>query len=350
MHLEECFLEVRVEAEELHERLGEHVVVVDVEPRLGPHLVLLVACLRHVAEAAVGDGAQLVVVVEDHAAVTRDAEVLQQQVARKDIRHGQVADALPVIEHGALGILARGVADVEVQRRHAPLDVDVADHQLAVLEVHGARGLALQLLDQRLGEACSRELQPLEFLRVDQPAGAVVLEHQLVFLQNFLAQDVLRIREAVADDLEHHVERRQRETDHHQPAIARRVHELIRALLQVTEQLAVALGLALLRAAQHRVQLADRLARQDGLEEHDRLADVRQIDVEIRAREAEQDADGAFVHHDRVDQHAAFGVLQCQHEGQHPALAGNSADQVGARHLEKRRAYQLDLLDHQRWA
>ena len=226
----------------------------------------------------------------------------------------------------------------------------MVDHQLVVFEAHGAGRFALQLRDQLVREARGRELQALELLRVDQPSGAVVLEHQLVLLQHFFAQDVLRVRETVADDLEHHVERGQREADHHQSAVAGRVHESIAALLQVAEQLAIALGLALLGAPEHRVQLAHRFARQDGLQEHDRLADVRQVDVEVRAREAEQDADGGLVHHDRVDQHAALGVLQREDERQHPTLAGNAADEVSARHLKERRAHQLDLLDLQRRA
>ncbi len=114
-----------IEAEELHERFGEDVVVVDVEPRFGAHVVFVELRLRHVAEAAVGDGAQLVVVVEDHATVAGHAEVLQQQVAGEDVGDGEVADALAVVEHGLLGVFARSIADVQVERRHAALDVHV---------------------------------------------------------------------------------------------------------------------------------------------------------------------------------------------------------------------------------
>ena len=41
------------------------------------HLLSRCARLRQVAEAAIGDLAELVVVVEDHAAVAGDAEVLE---------------------------------------------------------------------------------------------------------------------------------------------------------------------------------------------------------------------------------------------------------------------------------
>src|SRR5262245_4491267 len=74
--IEENVLQAPVEAEKLEEGLREDVILADVEPRLGAHLVLLAARLRHVAEAAVGDAAELIVVVEDHAVVARDAEIL----------------------------------------------------------------------------------------------------------------------------------------------------------------------------------------------------------------------------------------------------------------------------------
>src|SRR5687767_8830453 len=73
--LQEDLLEPPLESEELQECLRKHVVLADVEPALSPHLVLVGSCLRHVAEAAVGDPAELVVIVEDHAVVSREAEV-----------------------------------------------------------------------------------------------------------------------------------------------------------------------------------------------------------------------------------------------------------------------------------
>src|SRR6202007_1007717 len=73
------------EAEEIDEGLREHIALADIEPGFAAHLVFRVGCRRQVAEVAVGDAAQLVVVVEDYAAMTRDPEVLQQQVAGEDV-------------------------------------------------------------------------------------------------------------------------------------------------------------------------------------------------------------------------------------------------------------------------
>src|SRR5688572_7009179 len=63
--LQEDLLGTPFESEELQECLREYVVLADVEPALSPHLVLVGGRLRHVAEAAVGDPAELVVIVED---------------------------------------------------------------------------------------------------------------------------------------------------------------------------------------------------------------------------------------------------------------------------------------------
>jgi hypothetical protein len=76
----------------------------NVEPCLAAHLIFRIGCLGQVAKAAVRDLAELVVVVEDHAAVAGDAEILEQQVAREDVGVGEVADALSIVERRAFGI------------------------------------------------------------------------------------------------------------------------------------------------------------------------------------------------------------------------------------------------------
>ncbi len=82
----------------------------------------------------------------------------------------------------------------------------------------------------------------------------------------------------------------QGETDHDETALAGRVHEAVGCRAEVPEDLAVALGLALLGAAEHGEQLADGLARQDPLQEQDGVAHTLEVHVEVRAGEAEEDA------------------------------------------------------------
>ena len=110
----------------------------------------------------------------------------------------------------------------------------------------------------------------------------------------------------------------------------------------MAHQLPVALRLALLGTAQHGEQLADRLARQHGLEEQDRLADAIQVHVKIGLGEAEDDADIRFGLHDGVDQHAAVGVLQGDDQRDQEVPADDPAHDVGARHLVENRADDLD--------
>ncbi len=162
---------------------------------------------------------------------------------------------------------------------------------------------------------------------------------------HLFAQHGLGVGEAVADDLEDHVEGRQREAHHHQAALAGGVHELVAGAVEVAHQLAVALGLALPRPAQHGEQLAHRLARHDRLEEHDRLGDALQVDVEVGAGEAEHNADVVLRQHDRVHQHAAVGVLERDHQRRHEIPSDDAPDQVGARDLVEHRADHLDLRD-----
>ncbi|MNC87280.1 hypothetical protein D3C83_29940 [compost metagenome] len=72
-----------------------------------------------------------------------DAEVLQQQVAGKDVVQGQVADGLAVVQDRRLCLVAVHLVDIQVQRPHAPLDVALVETDLVALDVCGQRGLAL---------------------------------------------------------------------------------------------------------------------------------------------------------------------------------------------------------------
>ena len=146
-----------VEGEETQERFRKHIALAHVEPGLGAHFVLVALGARQVAEVAVGHAAQLVVIVEDHAAVARDAEVLQQQVAGEDVGIGEIADALAVVEHRALGGFRGSAAQEQVERRQPPLDVHVIEHQVRAFLVHGVRRLALELIEELRGEALARE-------------------------------------------------------------------------------------------------------------------------------------------------------------------------------------------------
>ena len=81
----------RIGEEERRELLGKHVARTDRVPHVARHLVEAGRRRRNAPEMAVGQVLDLVVVVEDDAAVARDAEVLEQQVAGEDVDRGELA-------------------------------------------------------------------------------------------------------------------------------------------------------------------------------------------------------------------------------------------------------------------
>ena len=194
-----------------------------------------------------------------------------------------------------------------------------------------------------------RKAHAPEFLRIHQPAGAVVLEHELVFRLHLLAQDVLRIRKPVADHLEHHVEGGQREAHHHQPAIAGRVHEDVRRVGQVPHQLAdsapscpawrgpstVNSSLTGLRGSSDFRNTTASPTRSRSTWKYERVKPNTML------------TSPSDEHH-RIHQHAAIGVLERDDERNHEVPADDLADDVGARHLVEHRADDLDLLDARR--
>src|SRR5262249_8529904 len=102
VHLHEGGALTVAEGQEVDEGFREHVALANIEPRLAAHLVLEIGCFGYVAEPAIGDLTQLVIIIEDHAAMTGHSEVLQQEIAREDVCIRKVADALSIVEHRTL--------------------------------------------------------------------------------------------------------------------------------------------------------------------------------------------------------------------------------------------------------
>src|SRR5205807_2930783 len=98
------------------------------------HLVVVVARRRYAPKDHVGHGRDLVVVVEHDALMPGDAEVLEQHVAGKDACAGELLDRIAVVAQRLAQPRSVAVAaqllDVEVERPHAALDVDMPDHEL----------------------------------------------------------------------------------------------------------------------------------------------------------------------------------------------------------------------------
>ena len=189
----------------------------------------------------------------------------------------------------------------------------------------------------------ARQADVAEFLRIHQASRAVVAEDHVVLRHDFLAAHVLDGGEAVADHLEDDVGVLEREAGHDHAALAGRAHEAVVGVLEVAEDLAEALGLALLGAAEDGEQLGYGLQRNDRVQEQDGLADALEIHVEVGAREAEEDRDVGDREHDRIHQHAERRVAERDRERHRPAVAAQAADHVGAAHLVEDRPDHLDL-------
>ena len=109
------------------------------------------------------------------------------------------------------------------------------------------------------------------------------------------------------------------------------MHELlVRIALQVAEEMPIALGLALLGATEHGIELVDRLGRQQGAQEHDRVADRGQIRMEIAARIAEHLSDVFVLGQHRIGADAAGLVHQRDHERRDAFRTEHTADEIGA--------------------
>ena len=336
--------DARIPQQERPELLGKHVEPVDAVPDLAAHLVLIVARLRNAAEIAVGHVLDLVVVVEHHAVEPGHAEVLVQHVAREDVGRRQLLDRVAVLADRVVELGVGGLLQVDVQRRHAPLDVDVPQHHLLVVDVDAAAAEVEQLADQRRRAAVTRQRDLRVLPGVGHAPDPIVHLHELVLAHDGRAIGLLRMRDHVLDDLEHVRIRRQREHRHHQALDAGRDDERIGRVLQVMQEVAEEQRLALLLQADHRVQLGGRLLRQQRPEKVHVGAGRLHVDQEVGAREREQRADAVGREQDGVQVDLAARVAHDRHrERRQPATVDDAADQERALVAEEQVRQHLDL-------
>jgi hypothetical protein len=103
-------------------------------------------------------------------------------------------------------------------------------------------------------------------------------------------------------------------------------------------------SLALLGAAQDRVELVHAVARHEGSQQRHGRTHDRQIDVKIGSRESEQRADVAAREHHRVDFQAIGGVPEHDDERRDAAIADQAAHDAGGVATIERRVDDLDEL------
>ncbi len=324
----EDFAHTRVAEQKGAEGFGEHVVLGHVVPDVAAHFLVFVARLRHAAEVAIGDVFNFVVVVEHHLAVARDAKVLPQHVAGEDVGRHQVFDGVAVFDHGALqlrlggGVVAvflqhlKGFLQIDVERNHAPFDIDVLDHHLdgavavAVADFDLARGKLFDFFDQVVVEAGARKTDFGEFKRIGHAPDPVVLLDELVFAPDLLARGVFLRRVKIFDDLEHKGEAGQVEHQHDHALDAGGDAELVGAVPHVVQKIAVKQRFALLGQAQRVVELGPWLARHHAAQELHVGAGHLHVDHKIGAGKAEYHQQIVFAVQQGVDQQLAAVVVQ----------------------------------------
>ena len=129
-------------AEEAREHFGKHIVVTHGKPLFERSRLVFLARFGQAPETALLDETKLIVVVEDRASAVRDAEVLQQEIARKDVAEGEFLDGLAVVDHRGARRFERTLARVEIQRPQAPLDVAMLDQEIVAVDRDGFRALS----------------------------------------------------------------------------------------------------------------------------------------------------------------------------------------------------------------
>jgi len=93
----------RGDRKKLQPLLREDVARPVMKPGLGAGFLLIGARLRQVPKVAVGHEANLVVIVKNHASMTGDAEILEQEIAREYIARRQIAQRVAVVQDGGFG-------------------------------------------------------------------------------------------------------------------------------------------------------------------------------------------------------------------------------------------------------
>src|SRR6202162_426952 len=286
-HLEQ----VGREPDEAAELLGEEISLADAEPALVGELVLVETRRRQLAGGEISEKRQVVVGVADGPGGTRGPKIFLREISREDAGGGQVLDRLAEVVNGHPRCLVGRISEVYVERRHAALDVGVVDDHKIGGHLHGLIGVTPELLNEIRGETLSVELEVLELLGLHEAARALRVEHNAVGSSNVSGRHGLDGRKPVPDDLEHDVVARQCEDDHDHAVDPRREDEKFNAFLQWAEEASVDLGFSMLLMPHRDVELGDRLLRHQELQVPNVLDSGVELGVEMRASEAEDDAD-----------------------------------------------------------
>ncbi len=329
MQLQHDLPHLRLLQQEGGELLGEDVVGGHRVPGLGAPLILGVAGRRDLAEVALRHVADLVVVVEDHPAMAGDAKVLEQHVPREDVGSRQLLDGVAVLLQREPGLLLVRLVQIEVERDHLALGVEVLDHQLVVGDGEGRRRHRFELGKELGRDAIQRKLEVGELLGIGHAANPIVLFDQPILLFDLLVAHLLGRGELVLDHLEHHIVGGEGKHAHHHPLDAGRDDELIPTLRQMVAVVAIELGLAVLLAADGVVDLVIGLVGHDLAQEGDKQRRHGGIDHKVGAGEAKDDGGEIRLEDDGIHIDALASAEQGQDKGEDLILYPDQPHQIG---------------------
>ena len=309
MKRDEGVAHLRIGQQERPEFLRKDVARTDGIPDIVRHLVPFRRRRRNVAEVAIGEVVDLVVVVKDDATVAGDAEILEQQVAGKDIDRRQLSQRFAIVAHRANPRGVVGMREKKIERRQPPLDVHMAndDPAAVILDLRGRNGFQLREKLRREPVERKRDVGILE--NVGHSARAVVMLDERVFLFDGGAIGIFRCGDAVANHLEHVGIRGQREDRHHESLDAGCDDKTVGRVLQMVQEIAEEQRLSVFLQPDHRIELGRRSVRHDLAQECDVSRRHLHVDQKIGAIGREEQREVHRVGQQRIDDETSAGVV-----------------------------------------
>src|SRR5690625_3523480 len=192
--------------------LGKNITGPNRVPRLAGKLLSRIRRLGNMAEVALREVAHLVVVVKDHASMAGHTEVLQQHIARKDIRRRHLLDGVAVVLEYCAGLNLIALLQIQVERSHHALGITVLDDHLVALELHGRRGHFQQVVKTLRIEVILARNEIGKLLGISHSTDPIMALHQTVLLAHDVVGDILGRVETILDDLEHRTKRSEEHT------------------------------------------------------------------------------------------------------------------------------------------
>ena len=155
--LQEFITQLTAQPQEFDELLREHIVRTHIKPWLGTYLFIVVTRCRQIAKPAFRHQAQLVIVIEDHPAMTRYTEVLQQQITGKDIAERQIPDRLAVVANRPARCRRLCFTQVDIKRLEAALNLAEVNDQIITIQATGIGCRVHQFVKQLRCKARARK-------------------------------------------------------------------------------------------------------------------------------------------------------------------------------------------------